>query len=585
MTKLSVIVFILKQRVPNILLLSVMFSSLIVIFMVGIGTKNVFYDYLRSDYGNIPDIKVKLTNIDDKDMTKLVEQLKSKYSNDNIDILSGYEYIQNVSIIDSEDLLLTNGLELFVKSLNFSKEADLLIDNQKHRLAIQNIIYQDEQSISIKLNGLKIKDINSVKLLSKNTPIEYGFCKNITIVDDILKIEAINCKDKIDILQEKIEKDKAQDIKVEVDGKVFSTKIIYNDIYYKSIVLAAKDITSIKNISIKYQNLECDNRYVDSTEISNGEIIINFKEDKTKIKNFKRFLSHILKDFINYNRMVLKLKLHSFADDDADDKQDPELVYLNELTDLIDLIFSQENGNLAVSSSFLAQDLNNFGLLENFTIINENYEYPINIRSTVEYNPEKFYDKNIIMINKEYMQEVLNIENKNNFIDIYSSVFSSSSKLKELSNIVSKYDKNFTILTQEDIIPSIKPKKFLFDTTVLVLAIFILMILFVAMYIVLRQFYSNFNSELSLLKLYGSKIPYQAYINFTSFLISAVLNYIFMIKEQEIINQIMLKYFFVEFSISLSDFVISLSILFVYVVLLYILEYKEIKKLNLIKGQ
>ncbi|MEA2049166.1 MAG: hypothetical protein U9O56_00310 [Campylobacterota bacterium] len=585
MTKLSVIVFILKQRVPNILLLSVMFSSLIVIFMVGIGTKNVFYDYLRSDYGNIPDIKVKLTNIDDKDMTKLVEQLKSKYSNDNIDILSGYEYIQNVSIIDSEDLLLTNGLELFVKSLNFSKEADLLIDNQKHRLAIQNIIYQDEQSISIKLNGLKIKDINSVKLLSKNTPIEYGFCKNITIVDDILKIEAINCKDKIDILQEKIEKDKAQDIKVEVDGKVFSTKIIYNDIYYKSIVLAAKDITSIKNISIKYQNLECDNRYVDSTEISNGEIIINFKEDKTKIKNFKRFLSHILKDFINYNRMVLKLKLHSFADDDADDKQDPELVYLNELTDLIDLIFSQENGNLAVSSSFLAQDLNNFGLLENFTIINENYEYPINIRSTVEYNPEKFYDKNIIMINKEYMQEVLNIENKNNFIDIYSAAFSSSSKLKELSNIVSKYDKNFTILTQEDIIPSIKPKKFLFDTTVLVLAIFILMILFVAMYIVLRQFYSNFNSELSLLKLYGSKIPYQAYINFTSFLISAVLNYIFMIKEQEIINQIMLKYFFIEFSISLSDFVISLSILFVYVVLLYILEYKEIKKLNLIKGQ
>jgi hypothetical protein len=118
-----------------------------------------------------------------------------------------------------------------------------------------------------------------------------------------------------------------------------------------------------------------------------------------------------------------------------------------------------------------------------------------------------------------------------------------------------------------------------------IMAVFILFILLIAMYIILLQFYSNFSSELALLKLYGSKIPYQTFINTISFLIASVLIYIFMVYQEEIINQIMLKYFFISYEINIIDYLSSIGILLSYVIIIFILEFKQIKKLNLIKGQ
>ncbi len=585
MTKLGVILFIIKQRVPNILLVSIMFSSLIVIFMVGIGIKNIFYDYVRSDYGNIPDLKIKINNLSDKNTDSLISDIREKFSDKPIDILTGYEAIQQVSIIDSEDLLLTSGLSLFVKGLRFSNKIKLSIDNKIVSLSIADISYQDDLYIKFNLNNLVIKDINSIKIIVKDELIEYGFCKSINIEDNILTIQANQCKNIIDTLLEKLEKDKAEKLKVEIDGVVFNANINYVDSYYKSIVIKNNNIRNIKKISLAYQDIEIDNSMIESTELADDELIINFTQDNSMIKNYKIFLSKILKEFINYHRMILKLKLHSFENDDIDDKQDKQMVYLNELTDLTDLIFTKDIGNLAISSTFLAQDLNNFGILDDFTIKTDEYEYTVNIRSTIEYNPEVGYDKNILIVNQNILEENLNLKDKNNYIDIYSEIFQNKSDIETLGRIVSKYDKSFKILSQEDIIPSIKPKKLLFSTSIISISIFILSILFIAMYIVLLQFYSNFNSELSLLKLYGSKIPYQAFINFTSFLISAVLNYIFMLQQEAIINKIMLKYFFINYEISIVDYFISISILFVYVIIVYLLEYKQIKKLNLIKGQ
>ena len=66
MKKLSFIFNILKQRVSNIILLSVMFSALLLIFMVGFSLKDVFYEYLRSGYGNVADMQVKINNLSTK---------------------------------------------------------------------------------------------------------------------------------------------------------------------------------------------------------------------------------------------------------------------------------------------------------------------------------------------------------------------------------------------------------------------------------------------------------------------------------------------------------------------------------------
>ncbi len=581
MTKLSVILYIIKQRISNILLLSVMFSSLIVIFMVGLGIKDIFYDYLQSDYGNIPDLKIRLNNLNNKTTDKIVQDIQQHYNQDDIDFLVGYETLEPVSIVDSEDLLLTSGLSLLIKGIRFDKHIDLKIDGIMHSLEILAVSYQDDLFIKFKLNNLKVQDVNSIQLYLKGEPIEYGFCKDITIQNDILTIKAKPCKTKVDNLIEVLQKNKAKNIKVEIDGEVFQTKIKFVDDYYKSLIVQnVKNLKEAKHTSVAYQDIEIDNTMIENTDIEDDELIINFKQNDNMVKNYKIFLSKVLRKFINYHRMILKLNLHSFANDDADDKEDKQMVYLNELTDLIDIIFAKHNGNLAVSSTFLAQDLNNFAILDNFTLKGPSYQYNINIRSTIEYNPEIGYDKNILILNQDVLKNNMNIKDKNNYIDIYGDVDS-----EVIKSIVNKYDKQVKLITQEDIIPSIKPKKFLFDTTIIVVSLFILAILFIAMYIVLLQFYSNFNSELSLLKLYGSKIPYQAFINSVSFVISAAINYIFLNYEQGVINSIMLKYFFRNYEISLYDYFTSLSILLVYVILMFILEYKQIKELNLIKGQ
>ena len=584
MTKFRVIYFILKQRIPNILLLSVMFSSLIVIFMVGFGVKDIFYNYLRSDYGNIPDLKIKLPELSNDTIQQIKQDLKKQF-NTNIDILSGYEMIQKVSIVDSEDLLLTDGLPLFTKALRFDPRLTLKIDNKIVKLYVQKISYDEEPKIILKLDGLKIKDLSKIQFIAKDQIIPYNFCKDIQVVDDRLIIQAKPCKTKADKFLELLEKTKPKKIKVETDIMVRQLEIIDIDSYYKSLILSAKNIKQIKGLSIGYKEFEFPFEQIQSFELVDGELIINFFQDNTMIKNYKIFLSKLLEDFINYKRMVLKLDLHSFASDDKDDKQDEQMVYLDELTDLIDLIFATDMGNLAISSTFLAQDLNNFGILDNFNIkTSNNKTYTLNIRSTIKYNPEQKYDKNIIIINAHQLQDKLDIKNKNNFIDIYMADFDDSD-FEQIKTIIQQYTKEAIYIKQSDIIPSIKPKKLLFDSVVVSIGLFIAVILFVAMYIVLRQFYSNFSDELSLLKLYGSKIHYQSFINFISFIISAVLNYIFMLKEESIINAIVQKYFFATYHISIVDFWLSLAILGVYIVLIYILETYEIKKLNLIKGQ
>lgn len=585
MTKSSVILYILKRRVSNILLLSIMFSSLIVILMVGTGVKGLFYDYLSSNYGNIPDLKIKLSNINDERMDKLLSEIREEFSDEELDILHGYESVEKVSIVDSEELLLTSGLPLFIKGIRFSDKLKVLVDDKEHDLKVNQVSYQDELFIELDLGELSLKNPQSIKFIASNEILEYGFCKRIEIDETTLTLRAVTCRDRVDELLKTLDELSVKSIKLEIDGKVMSSDVIFSDTQYKSLILSANNITKADKLSLAYKDTEIDFSSVESHEISNNELIINFYQDSTKVKNYKRFLSLLLRDFVNYNRMVLKLNIHSFENDDEDDKKDAYMIYLDELTDIVDIIFAKDMGNLAISSSHLAQDLNNFAVLDDFNVIIQENEFKTNIRSTIKYSPEEHYDRNILILNREVLTKNLGLDSVNNFIDIYSSAFDSSDNMEALQKILNRHDKFHELIFQEEIIPSIKPKQNLFNISVIVITIFILVVLFIAMYIVLIQFYSNFYSELSLLKLYGSKVAYQAYINMASFIISAGINYIYMLKQEALINSIMQKYFFVSYEISIDDFFLSLSILFIFIIIIYFLERKEIQKLNLIRGQ
>ena len=584
MTRLSVIFHIFKQRAFNIFLVSVMFASLLIIFMVGLSVKDIFYSYMQSSYGNVPDLKVKL-NIDNKKVKSLIKDIKDNFTNEKINILSGYEFLDYVSIVDSEERVLAKKLPLFMKFINVDDKIDMLIDNKKVKLKVKKISYVDEFYIELNLSNLKVKDKNSIKFLNNDKIIKYEFCKKVDIIGDSLKILAVPCKDEADKLLDSLEKNKAKKIKIEVDGKVFSTDIIEIDKYYKSLIVKAKGLNTAKRVSLAYNNIEIDNSKVQSCELDDDELIIDFYQDANMEKNFKIFLSNILQNFINYKRLVLKVKYYSFENDDKSDKEDKYLVYLNELTDLIDLIFAKDMGNLAVSSSYLAGELSNFGILDNFIIKGKNYNFSVNIRSLIDYDPEKIYNKNILILNYNVLRNYFKKDNIINFIDIYSDFVYDESNLEKLKNIIKKYDSSYKIIKQGDIVPSIKPKKILFNTTVTIFALFILIILFIAMYIILLQFYSNLYMELALLKLYGSKITYQTFMNIVSFIISALFIFGFLLYEQDVLNQITLKYFFTSFEIDIKNYFISLAILLVYIVIIFVIEKTQIKKLNLIKGQ
>lgn len=586
MKKLSFIFNILKQRVSNIILLSVMFSALLLIFMVGFSLKDVFYEYLRSGYGNVADMQVKINNLSTKQLLEI--KSKSKEIDKYIDILFGYEDTYPITVTDSEDSVLAKEMPVLIKGLYLENKLEVELDSKIQQLDIESFEYDDNLRIAMSLNGLEVKDKDSIKFVSKGAAIDLDFCSLTSIENDTLVLESKYCEDDIDRFFSKIQEKDTKFINVTLDSQSTKLEIIETDVLYRTLILKYEKEMKAKEVSIKLENIEVPNSSIASIESYDGELIISFKREENLQLEYKRYIAEILKNYVNYNRFVLHVKHYAFSNEDevkdeVAEAENREMVWLNELTDFLDMI-TFSNGNSAVSSSYLAYDLNNLGILDNFTISSGSVEFISSIRSTFNYNPEKLYDKNILLFNRKVLEEQFDLGDKNNFIDIYVEA-DNVSKLENLKKLILEYDPQAKFIMQEEIIPSIGPKKKVFNILVISFSILIFGILFIAMYVVLRQFYSNFESELALLKLFGINQPFQTYINFTSFIISSALIYFVLNYEESIINSIMMKFFFTKYDFDMFNYLISLGILSIYILVIYILEIASIKKLNLIKGQ
>ncbi|SFV75287.1 hypothetical protein MNB_SM-3-15 [hydrothermal vent metagenome] len=584
MKKIKFLLYMLQRRIANIVLLSLMFSALLFIFMVGLSIKDVFYNYMKSDYGNIPDMKAKLHNLPQSQMLKIKSQIKQV--NQNIDIFYGYEAVFPLTLIDSDDNILANKMPILVKGITLEKKLNVQIDGKKHFLKIKEFSYDDGLYIELYLDGVQVEDKDSLVFLSKGKVIPFTFCTKIDLTPKTIILTSRYCRDKVDDLFDDIKEKEATSLVVDIDGKKQKLKIKELDVYDRSIGVKYSKTKEPKHIEVLLDNLSIDERLIDSFEVYNHILYIIFKRDENLELKYKRFIAQIVKDQINYERFVLKVKNYSFSEDDAEDrameKQNQELNRLNKLTDFIDMI-NFKNGNLAIASEYLANDLNNFGLLDNFTIqLQNNKEFLANIRSTFYYKPERYYDKNIFIFNNKVLNNEFGIKDKNNYLDVYVD---DEDILPQIKEIIVSFDKEVTFLYQEDIIPSIMPKKQIFQTVFYSFSGFILIILFIAIYVVIRQFYSNFESELALFKLFGSNQPYQTYINIISLFISASITY-FLLKQEEVyIDTLMRKYFFTSYYFDMKNYFIALGILGIYIVIIYFVELILMKKLNIIKGQ
>jgi len=602
MNKTYFIYTILKRRLGNVALLSVMFASLVLILMVGQGISGIFFNYMKSDYGNIPDLKVELSSLDQNQMNNILNEIEPLKN--SIDYLYGYEKNFDLSIFNYDDFLLTSQLPVFIKGIKFEKTLPIKVDGNIKKVKIDSIRYDDNLKMVLDIGNYQVKDLNSIYFFNGEKSIDYGFCTNITQDNTKIYLKSIDCKDDADKLIDNLLKDEAQTISATLSSKEFTLDILEIDEYDKFIIADIGDYKEqFKLLSLTYKDQTIYDNLIESFDIYENELSIYFKVDRNKEKNYKRFLSKVTKAFINYQRIVLKLDLYAFSENEGEAVQDKEMVYLNELTDFIDLIFMNNDVNTLIASEYFASDLNNLGVLEDFKISlskkktkddeedefesfdeEEKEPFVASIRSTIFYKPENIFNKNFIMINYELLKKEFNIPNKYNFIDIYIKD-DQDIVISKIKNIIQKIDSKVKFLEQDDIIPSITPKKMIFKSVTWFILGFTVIILFVSMFIVLKQFYSNYRDELSLFKLFGSTYPFQTLINLISWLLSAVLMYFIMIYQEAIINSIMLKYFFIDYEIKVSHYSNSLIVLGVLIVLVFILERREMKKLNIIKGQ
>ena len=582
MIKFLFILNILKRRVSNIVLLSIMFSSLLLIFMVGFSLKDIFYDYMRSGYGNIPDLKIKVDNINTTQKVDLEKKLHTL--NKSMDMLFGYESIYPVTMVDNEDSVLTKDMPILIKGISFDPSFGILLNNKEYHLTIENLEYDDNLHIELSLKGQKLSSVQTLQFISKGTPLTLDFCTQHIIEDNLLIIDSIACKDDIDSFLQELEKNDKKSVSLELNSQKQTLLLVEVDTLDRTLILGTHEKIDTENIHIVYQNQEFTNDNFDSVELYDNELILSFKQSSNSELLYKRFLVKMLRSHINYKRFILDVKYYTFGDEDASESlSDLELTKLNKLTDFLDMIVHPEN-RTAIASSYLAGDLNNLGILNDFTINVNDISFQSSIRSTFSYNPEKLYSKNILIFNKKVLEEQFNIGDKTNFIDIYFDE-NSMPNINAIKKIFSDDNLNATFILQNDIIPSIEPKKDAFSIVLIGFSLFIFSILFVAMYIVLRQFYSNFEDELALLKLFGSTKMYQTYINTISLLISSFLIYFLLKIQEDAINTIMENYFFTHYSFDFNNYIISLIILAIYIVIINILEFRQMKKLNLIKGQ
>jgi len=580
--KLSFIFSILKRRIINILLLSIMFSALLLIFMVGFSLKDIFYDYLRSGYGNIADLQVKTKSLSDSKIEALVKKIKE--IDNEIDLLYGYEKVYELSITDNEDAVLTKEMPTLIKGLKFDNRFEVELDNQKRFLKVLSFEYDDLFKVEFDLNGLEVKDKDSLKFVSKSKAIKPDFCTLSYIQNNILTLESTYCKDNVDHLFQRLQDKNSDFINIKLNNTTKKLKIIELDPAYRTIVLKDETKTTLQNIGIDLEEISVLNGSIQSVESYDGELIITFKREENVELSYKRYIAQIVLNYINYNRFVLNVKHYAFVDEIQSQQSDKkELVYLNELTDFLDMLINK-NPTAAIGSTYLAKDLNNLGVLDNFIIASNDVEFVSSIRSTFNYNPEKIYNKNILYYNKAMFEQAFNVYDKNNFLDLYLQAHSLR-HIQNIKEVVNSFDPQAKFILQEQIIPSIAPKKKVFNIVVIFFSLLIFLILFISMYVVLRQFYSNFENELALLKLFGLNQAYQSYINLISFMIASVLIYFVLHYEESLINEIMMKYFFTKYDFEMSNYAMSLVILSIYILIIYMLERVSIKKLNIIKGE
>ncbi|WP_419658170.1 uncharacterized protein Dvar_71230 [Desulfosarcina variabilis str. Montpellier] len=232
-----------------------------------------------------------------------------------------------------------------------------------------------------------------------------------------------------------IDFDDKQEIEIYQDTKKFRCKVINIGKFGRWFIEISKP---------EYlQDGKCTIRYKD--KIIDMEVYN--KDDNAKLRlisnEFLPIFGNFLNDFLNrfidirYTGIGIDNYAHNI---NKSEEQNSFSVYSEKrILAYFNLIFGKSyDSNPVLITRNLMRDVSSYGYITSTILQNDNTTIDLEIIESFEFEPEKNYNTNLILMNKKNFDSIFNTKNKFNLINIYCDIF----KEKKFSNLLIK---NFPI--------------------------------------------------------------------------------------------------------------------------------------------
>jgi len=241
-------------------------------------------------------------------------------------------------------------------------------------------------------------------------------------------------------------------------------------------------------------------------------------------------------DFLNH--FISRFQKTAYSGIDADRfssvKSDTKIDYFNthlkrQLLAYAGLIFPPHPQYLStIVSSNLLHSINKYDYITMANLSSKRYNIPIIAHDAFYFLPEQKLNNNLLLSNIKQFHEFIQDSDSQSFIYIYCE----SSYIDDIIKDIKKENIQATFLSRKQIVPSYFTEKGIVIICISTLYFLLILLCFCISFIKLIKFYSVFQDDLTLLKLYG--------YNFSIFSVSVII----IVLSSNIVSAFILNLFF-----------------------------------------
>ena len=153
----------------------------------------------------------------------------------------------------------------------------------------------------------------------------------------------------------------------------------------------------------------------------------------------------------------------------------------------------------ALLSLDLMRSINKYGYITETELRYDNHEYKLQVIDAFNFEPDQLFNKSVALINIHAFQKIFNFTSGYNLIYLYCD---DSNSEQIVSYVQQKYP-NVNHILRNDVISGFNKQRIVINFCVALLYVLFFAIVFCIVFIRLLKFYSVFQDELTLFKLYG----------------------------------------------------------------------------------